>query len=388
MYNGKKGIGFKNLSYFCKAKDLRPTLYDERVIGLGYTLRFLIHSDEALEIEKFKRAKENKIEFAYDYESLNASYQTSSLKPYVLAVILKKIIIELEDEVVSLLDKEKENWKIIGSLKSKGMIKLSVLQSVSPISVTKASCASNSVETKLKRKRRKRTSLKHNVNQVNSVVSRANTDFIHFSNLDTFNSVRRLKPSDFVWKKKGSSNTVKDNLSFVYHSNFNKNVKRYSRKNLMACNNSDMACNNSDTRIAFDCNNARKALCNARMNASVDVNDLFVLMIIMRKWLPKLQPLAEPIAKWIPRIVQIYLWIINFGYSKHMMGNRALLTNFVEKFLGTVRFGNNDFAVIAGYRDVVIESMTINKFYYNEVLGIMDFYNLVLLLHLNAAPGV
>nr|GEZ92865.1 hypothetical protein [Tanacetum cinerariifolium] len=32
-----------------------------------------------------------------------------------------------------------------------------------------------------------------------------------------------------------------------------------------------------------------------------------------------------------------------------MTGNRAMLTNFVEKFLGTVRFGNNDFAVIAGY---------------------------------------
>nr|GFA71532.1 hypothetical protein [Tanacetum cinerariifolium]GFA72130.1 hypothetical protein [Tanacetum cinerariifolium] len=59
----------------------------------------------------------------------------------------------------------------------------------------------------------------------------------------------------------------------------------------------------------------------------------------VHKWLPKLQPLAEPIAKWT---------------SKHMTGNRALLTNFVEKFLGTVRFGNNDFAVIAGYGDVVI----------------------------------
>nr|GEX98849.1 integrase, catalytic region, zinc finger, CCHC-type, peptidase aspartic, catalytic [Tanacetum cinerariifolium] len=42
---------------------------------------------------------------------------------------------------------------------------------------------------------------------------------------------------------------------------------------------------------------------------------------------------------------------------KHMTGNRALLTNFVEKFLGTVRFGNNDFAVIAGYGDVVIGSI-------------------------------
>nr|GFB53666.1 hypothetical protein [Tanacetum cinerariifolium] len=40
------------------------------------------------------------------------------------------------------------------------------------------------------------------------------------------------------------------------------------------------------------------------------------------------------------------------GCSKHMMGNRALLTNFMENFLGMVCFGNNDFAVIAGYGDV------------------------------------
>nr|GFC06832.1 integrase, catalytic region, zinc finger, CCHC-type, peptidase aspartic, catalytic [Tanacetum cinerariifolium] len=52
-----------------------------------------------------------------------------------------------------------------------------------------------------------------------------------------------------------------------------------------------------------------------------------------------------------------------------MTGNRALLTNFVEKFLETVRFGNNDFAVIAGYGDVVIGSMTIKKVYYVEGLG-------------------
>nr|GEY96482.1 hypothetical protein [Tanacetum cinerariifolium] len=148
LYNGRKGIGFENPCYFDKAKDLRPSLYDEKVIGLGYTLMFLIHLDEALEIEKFKREKENKIEFAYDYENMNASYvnekinfsddyfqeiiiqifekidspfqQTSSPKPYVSTVILEKIIIHLEDEVVSLLEKEKENLKKIKSLKSKG----------------------------------------------------------------------------------------------------------------------------------------------------------------------------------------------------------------------------------------------------------------------------
>nr|GFB51079.1 hypothetical protein [Tanacetum cinerariifolium] len=80
LYNGRKGIGFENPSYFEKAKDLRPSLYDEKVIGLEYTPMFLIHSDEALEIEKFKRARENKIEFAYDYGNLNASYVNEKIK--------------------------------------------------------------------------------------------------------------------------------------------------------------------------------------------------------------------------------------------------------------------------------------------------------------------
>nr|GFB32337.1 hypothetical protein [Tanacetum cinerariifolium] len=53
---------FENPSYFEKAKDLRPSLYNEKVIGLGYTSMFLTHSNEALEIKKFKRARENKIE--------------------------------------------------------------------------------------------------------------------------------------------------------------------------------------------------------------------------------------------------------------------------------------------------------------------------------------
>ncbi|GKB79625.1 retrovirus-related pol polyprotein from transposon TNT 1-94 [Tanacetum coccineum] len=53
-----------------------------------------------------------------------------------------------------------------------------------------------------------------------------------------------------------------------------------------------------------------------------------------------------------------------------MTGNRALLTNFVEKFLGTVRFGNEDFTVIAGYGYVVIGSMTNKKVYYVEEDGV------------------
>ncbi|GKA08391.1 retrovirus-related pol polyprotein from transposon TNT 1-94 [Tanacetum coccineum] len=48
-------------------------------------------------------------------------------------------------------------------------------------------------------------------------------------------------------------------------------------------------------------------------------------------------------------VVQIVLWYLDSGCSKHMTGNRSQLINFVSKFLGTVRFGNNHIAKIMGY---------------------------------------
>nr|GEV67914.1 ribonuclease H-like domain-containing protein [Tanacetum cinerariifolium] len=334
MYNGRKEIGFENPSYFCKAKDLRPTLYDERIINLGYTLMFLTHYDEALEIEKFKRARENKIVFSYDYGNLNASYKKSSLKPYVSTVILEKIIIDLEDEVVSLLEKEKENLKTIESLKSKdvetgvessekvvseienqsenncqvvdkecdqvenskvialGMFKLNVSQSVSTISVTKTSCDFKNVENKTKRKRH------------------------------TFSSVRRPKQSIVIWKKKVSSNTSHVDLSYVSHSKLNKDVKRYSRKDFLSCNNSHLG----ETSSAFDCNDAMNVSCTSRLYALYDENDLF---------------------------------IFDDESVRHFQVSKM---SFRKKPRDSMNVRSK--TVIAGYRDVVIGSMTINKVYY------------------------
>nr|GEX19982.1 integrase, catalytic region, zinc finger, CCHC-type, peptidase aspartic, catalytic [Tanacetum cinerariifolium] len=179
-----------------------------------------------------------------DFEKIDSPFQqTSSLKPYVPTVILEKIIIDLEDEVVSLLEKEKENLEIIESLKSKGF--------------------------------------------------------------------------------ESSDNEISES------ENQSENDCQEVEK---------------DTRSAYACNDAMNVFCNSRLYDSCNVNDLFVY----------------------DDIVQICLWIIDSRCSKHMTGNRALLTNFVKKFLGTVRFGNNDFAVIAGYGDVVIGLMTIKKVYYVE----------------------
>nr|GEY99086.1 integrase, catalytic region, zinc finger, CCHC-type, peptidase aspartic, catalytic [Tanacetum cinerariifolium] len=47
--------------------------------------------------------------------------------------------------------------------------------------------------------------------------------------------------------------------------------------------------------------------------------------------------------------------------SKHMTGDHSWLKNFVKKFIGTVRFGNDHFGAIMGYGDYVIGDIVISK---------------------------
>nr|GEW89926.1 hypothetical protein [Tanacetum cinerariifolium] len=199
--------------------------------------------------------------------------QTSSLKPYVPSVILEKIIIDLEDEVIRLLEKEKANLETIKSLKSKGF--------------------------------------------------------------------------------ESSENAISE-------------LENQSENDCLVVEKECDQMENSKTSSVYVCNDAMNVSCNSRMCDLFDENNLF----IFDDESVRISPVSKmPFRKKFRdsmNIVQICIWIINSECSKHMTGNRALLTNFVEKFLGTVGFGNNDFAVIAGYGDVVIGSMTIKKVYYVE----------------------
>nr|GEW81468.1 hypothetical protein [Tanacetum cinerariifolium] len=82
--------------------------------------------------------------------------------------------------------------------------------------------------------------------------------------------------------------------------------------------------------------------------------------------------------KWKPKsgkenvnlnLVEIVLFIIDSGCSKHMTGNLKLLINFVEKFLGTVKFRNDQIAPILSYGDLVQGAVTIKRVYYVEGLN-------------------
>nr|GEY05634.1 hypothetical protein [Tanacetum cinerariifolium] len=75
------------------------------------------------------------------------------------------------------------------------------------------------------------------------------------------------------------------------------------------------------------------------------------------------------IRKLYEHLMEIILFIIDSGCSKHMTGNLKLLINFVEKFLGTVKFRNDKIAPILGYGDLVKGKVMIKMVYYVEGLN-------------------
>ncbi|GKC03604.1 integrase, catalytic region, zinc finger, CCHC-type containing protein [Tanacetum coccineum] len=90
-----------------------------------------------------------------------------------------------------------------------------------------------------------------------------------------------------------------------------------------------------------------------------------VTLVYSRK--PRKSKTNVPISKY--KVVQIVLWYLDSGCSKHMTGDCSQLTNFVNKFLGTVKFRNDHVAKILGYGDYQIGNVTISRVYYVEGLG-------------------
>nr|GFA54680.1 integrase, catalytic region, zinc finger, CCHC-type, peptidase aspartic, catalytic [Tanacetum cinerariifolium] len=68
-------------------------------------------------------------------------------------------------------------------------------------------------------------------------------------------------------------------------------------------------------------------------------------------------------------VIQICLWWVDSGCSKHMTGNLKLLINFIWKFTGTVRFENDHVTTILGFGDLQWGNILITRVYFVEGLG-------------------
>nr|GEY97489.1 integrase, catalytic region, zinc finger, CCHC-type, peptidase aspartic, catalytic [Tanacetum cinerariifolium] len=69
------------------------------------------------------------------------------------------------------------------------------------------------------------------------------------------------------------------------------------------------------------------------------------------------------------QVIQIILWYLDSGCSKHITGDHSRLRNFVKNFIGTDIFKNDHFGAIMGCGDYVIGDSVIFKVYYVEGLG-------------------
>nr|GFA86159.1 retrovirus-related Pol polyprotein from transposon TNT 1-94 [Tanacetum cinerariifolium] len=135
-------------------------------------------------------------------------------------------------------------------------------------------------------------------------------------------------------------------------------------KNIMsvtACNDS---LNAKTLNVNFVCVTCGKYVLN-------DNHDKYVLHYLNGVNSRTKMPMDVPISTREPKhiLFKIILFIVDSGCSKHMTGNLKLLTNFMEKFLGSVKFRNDQIAPILGYGDLVQGTVTIKSVYYVEGLN-------------------
>nr|GFA58994.1 hypothetical protein [Tanacetum cinerariifolium] len=134
--------------------------------------------------------------------------------------------------------------------------------------------------------------------------------------------------------------------------------------------------------VKFPKNKTSITTCNDSLNAkTLNVNSVSAMcdkcVLIDKHDMCVLNSVAKPIMKTVasesnqkPRnitrklyecLIEIVLFIVDSGCSKHMTGNLKLLINFVEKFLGTVQFGNDQIAPILGYGDLIQGAVMIKR---------------------------
>nr|GEV34605.1 hypothetical protein [Tanacetum cinerariifolium] len=188
--------------------------------------------------------------------------------------------------------------------------------------------------------------------QCDALITQVNQKSMKISDLNGNLQEKGVKPSTSASGLQPSGNTKKDKIQRP-PSSTQKN--KHSKLNA----NYELICVN----------------CNGYMPS--DNHDLCVLNVINDvNARPKSKSVKKTSKKkvWKPtgKVVQFILWYLDFGCSKQIIRYCSQLTNFINKFLGTVKFRNDHVEKIMGYGDYHIGNVTISKVYYVEGLG----YNL------------
>ncbi|GJR57323.1 retrovirus-related pol polyprotein from transposon TNT 1-94 [Tanacetum coccineum] len=189
---------------------------------------------------------------------------------------------------------------------------------------------------------------------------------------------KRVKPSTSASGSQPSSNTKKNKIQQTPSSTQKNKVEAHPKKVKYSLKNKDCVVAPKGTaNVQYSKLNANSELKCVKITTTTEVplrkpisleNETpkpVVTLVYSRK--PRKSKTNVPVSK--SKVVQIVLWYLDSGCSKHMTGDRSQLTNFVNKFLGTVKFRNDHVEKILGYGDYQTVNVTISRVYYVEGLG-------------------
>ncbi|GJU73671.1 integrase, catalytic region, zinc finger, CCHC-type containing protein [Tanacetum coccineum] len=221
---------------------------------------------------------------------------------------------------------------------------------------------------------------KINQQDTKTLDSKANTNVSNSTGVGNSNCVRRSKSKDnksknSVLKKTKSSSTYvwKTTNSVSLDSN------KCETKTWNVCQTNACITNSMTVTAVNDGLNILKS--------SVKIALFISLVATKSKGLGATSVVAKSrfsVAK-TPAVIQLVLWIVDSGCSKHMTGNLQMLRNFVEKFMGIVRFGNDHFAAIIGYGDYNLEEDDLLTGSRDSNLYTISIFEMALLLHVKAS---
>ncbi|GKA87630.1 retrovirus-related pol polyprotein from transposon TNT 1-94 [Tanacetum coccineum] len=175
-------------------------------------------------------------------------------------------------------------------------------------------------------------------------------------------------------ESKPTGNTMNNRISQSLSRNKNNKVEDQSRSIKSRKNKKNRVakteCNAYVMQFVSNANS--KSVCAIYNKGLFDANhdkcvlDYVIDVNVLSKSKPAKRKNKKQIWKPTGKVIQIVLWYLDSGCSKHMTENCSELTNFVNKFLGNVKFGNDQIAKIMGYGDYQIGNVTISRVYYVE----------------------
>ncbi|GJR89586.1 retrovirus-related pol polyprotein from transposon TNT 1-94 [Tanacetum coccineum] len=347
----KVAIGYKNPLCLTRAKQVQPALYNfHETIKTNHVPTIVHNSEDTLEIAEITRKKINDKmkdpEYAIDVEPITPRNRNNREVHLDYLKHLKESVETLHE----IVEEAKVESPLDGSL------------------------AFACLYTKHSQELKKQVTFEDQCETSNSNTHK------HVEKLNIQKTNVPVSPSTRVnscTDASGSqprSNTKKNRILLAKSVN-KKKVKEHPRTNkssLKTTNRVDSSISSKRTVINLN----SRSVCNTCNKCFISENhDMYVVNYLNSV---KASPLVKNVVRkvkqiWIPKqvkqVVQIVLWYLDSGCSKHMMGDRSWLRNFMKKFTGTVRFRNDHFGAIMGYGDYVIGDSVISRVYYVEGLG-------------------